>query len=134
MYAHAHPLFYNSTKVAELCLLNRPLYECPCLSVVHVSSCVYIYIYICEVDRQILYSEYIRDNFCAYVLTSERSRMRHSLKLTETRKTMKPLSRESVDYLNKNIFPALLSAMREMLREADRRGALEVRDTLLFPR
>nr|XP_012218351.1 PREDICTED: IQ domain-containing protein K-like [Linepithema humile] len=35
-------------------------------------------------------------------------------------------SNESVpDYLNKNIFPALLNAMEEMLREADRRNALE---------
>lgn len=37
-------------------------------------------------------------------------------------------SRESVpDYLNKNIFPTLLSAMEEMLIEADRRNVLEVR-------
>lgn len=35
--------------------------------------------------------------------------------------------RESVpDYLNNNIFPTLLSAMEEMLLEADRRNALEV--------
>lgn len=34
---------------------------------------------------------------------------------------------ESVpDYLRKNIFPVLLSAMEEMLFEADRRNALEV--------
>lgn len=30
------------------------------------------------------------------------------------------------DYLDKNIFPILLNAMKEMLFEADRRNALEV--------
>lgn len=42
--------------------------------------------------------------------------------------TMNLSESESVpDYLNKNIFPALLDAMEEMLREADRRKVLEVK-------